>query len=62
MKIKLDKHYQDIDGVRLAPGEHEVADSLGRYLVEHGHAEDITPAPQPKAKPAPKKADKGNDA
>ena len=38
MRIKLDKYYQDVSGVRLKPGEQDVNDILGQYLITHGHA------------------------
>lgn len=41
--IQLDKHYQNVNGVQLAPGIHEVQDNLAAYLVDNGHAVDITP-------------------
>lgn len=38
MKIKLDKYYQNLSGVTLAPGEHDIDPALGQYLINHGHA------------------------
>lgn len=43
MKIQLDKHYQNVNGVQLAPGIHEVQDNLAAYLVTNGHAVAVTP-------------------
>jgi hypothetical protein len=48
MKIKLDKYYQNVNGVRLQPGIHDLDPTLAAHLVDNGHAEYIdTPVTTP---------------
>lgn len=54
MRIRLLHSYSGAltNEKRMAEGEHDVTDTLGNYLVDNGHAVDITPTPEPK--PVPK--------
>jgi len=53
VKIILSAYYQNVSGVRIAPGEYEGADpalhGLAQYLVDTGHAVALPdePAPEP---------------
>lgn len=47
--IQLDKHYQNVHGVQLKPGTHDVQDDLARYLVDNGHAVYVESEPLPQA-------------
>lgn len=53
MLIYLEKHYRNANGVHLRPGTHDVSATLGRYLVDNGHAVErkaiafVADAPEP---------------
>lgn len=55
MKIILSAHYQNVNGVRIAPGEYEGTDpalhGLAQYLVDTGHAVALADEPAPEAAP-----------
>ena len=64
MKIKVKHFYQNMTGLRVYPGEYDASDPAldgkAEYLVENGHAEVISSAPEVngvKAKIAPPPAD-----
>lgn len=51
MKIILSAYYQNVNGVRIAPGEYEGTDpalhGLAQYLVDTGHAVALAVEPAP---------------
>ena len=57
MKIILSAYYQNVNGVRIAPGEYEVTDpalhGLAQYLVDTGHAVALADEPAPEVEAAP---------
>lgn len=42
MDIILHKHYENVNGIKIKPGQYVITDArlggLGRYLVDNGHA------------------------
>lgn len=58
MRIHLDRWYNRAGGPELPPGDHDVDDELGMYLVDIGKAvalPDLPPAPVKAPPPANKK-------
>lgn len=55
MKVHLDKWYKNAGGVALPPGDHDVADELGEYLVFCGAAEVIATESPEKPRPTANK-------
>ena len=55
MKIILSAYYQNVNGVRIAPGEYEgnapALHGLAQYLVDTGHAVALADEPAPEAAP-----------